>query len=118
MLFALKVKDKGGLKKSAKCAVFVQPENSGSSKFTVLEPTISLFQKGSFYQAKASVFVVDSTGGAVKDVAVKGRWSLPGLDDYDVSGYRAHFKKVGRYSHKITPLDKPHKLVYYNPGLE
>jgi hypothetical protein len=30
----------------------------------------------------------------------------------------AHFKKVGRYSHKITSLDKPHKLMYYNPGLE
>jgi hypothetical protein len=31
---------------------------------------------------------------------------------------RAHFKKVGRYNHKITSLDKPQKLVYYNPGLE
>jgi hypothetical protein len=30
----------------------------------------------------------------------------------------AHSKKVGRYSHKITSLDKPHELVYYNPGLE
>jgi hypothetical protein len=35
----------------------------------------------------------------------------------DIGG-RAHLKKVGRYSHKITSLDKPHKLVYYNPGLE
>jgi len=31
---------------------------------------------------------------------------------------RAHLKKVGQYSHKITSLDKPHELVYYNPGLE
>ena len=31
---------------------------------------------------------------------------------------RAHFKKVGRYNHKITSLDEPQKLVYYNPGLE
>lgn len=30
----------------------------------------------------------------------------------------ACFNKVGYYSHKITSLDKPHKLVYYNPGLE
>ena len=88
MLFALKVKDKGGLKKSAKCAVFVQPENSGTPEITVLEPVISLFKKGSFYQAKASVFVVDSTANdAIKDVAVKGEWSLPGGDLYTVSGY-------------------------------
>ena len=26
------------------------------------------------------MFVVDSTGVAVKDVAVEGRWSLPGVD--------------------------------------
>jgi hypothetical protein len=87
MLFALKVKDKGGLKKSAKCAVFVQPENNRKPQITVLEPVISLFKKGSFYQAKASVFVVDGNGNALKDVAVKGRWLLPGGDDYTVSGY-------------------------------
>jgi hypothetical protein len=88
MLFALSVKDKSGLKKSAKCAVFVQPEINETSQFTVLEPiTMTLFQKGPFYQAKASVFVVDSTGVAVKDVAVEGRWSLPGVDDYTVTVY-------------------------------
>ena len=76
MLFALRVKDKGGLKKSAKCAVFVQPENSGSSPIKVSEPVISLFQKGSFYQAKASVVVVDEAGVAIKDVTVQGQWSL------------------------------------------
>jgi hypothetical protein len=114
MLFALKVKDKGGLKKSAKCAVFVQPENSGSSKLSVLEPIISLFQKGSFYQAKASVFVVDNTGGAVKNVAVKGRWFLPGLGDYAVSGYTSgageakldseRFKEPGTLYFKVTEI--------------
>ena len=115
MLFALKVKDKGGLKKSAKCAVFVQPENSGSSKLTVLEPIISLFQKGSFYQAKASVFVVDSTGEALKDVAVKGQWSLPGVGDYYiVSGYTSgageakldseRFKEPGTLYFKVTEI--------------
>ena len=114
MLFALKVKDKGGLKKSAKCAVFVQPESSGLSKLTVLEPIISLFQKGSFYQAKASVFVVDSAGDAVKDVAVKGQWSLPGGDSYMVSGYTSgageakldseRFKELGPLSFKVTEI--------------
>ena len=38
------------------------------------------------------------------------RWAFPWVG--------AHFKKVGRYNHKITSLDKPQKLVYYNPGLE
>ena len=126
MLFALKVKDKGGLKKSAKCAVFVQPENSGSSKLTVLEPIISLFQKGSFYQAKASVFVVDNTGGAVKDVAVKGRWSLPGGDDYMVSGYTSgageakldseRFKESGTLYFKVTEISIGGEPIRVNTG--
>ena len=114
MLFALNVKDKGGLKKSAKCAVFVQPESSGPAKLTVLEPIISLFQKGSFYQAKASVFVFDITGGAVKDAAVKGRWSLPGLGEFAVSGYTSgageakldseRFKQPGTLYFKVTEI--------------
>jgi hypothetical protein len=84
MLFALNVKDKGGLKKSAKCSVFVQPKNSEESPFTVT-PSLSLFQKGPFYQSKASVTVVDKTTGAVvKDVLVKGHWFLPGVNS--VSG--------------------------------
>jgi hypothetical protein len=84
MLFALKVKDKGGLKKSAKCAVFVQPGSSESSPFIVIEPTISLFQKGSLYQAKASVVVVDGAGAAVKNVTVRGQWSLRGDQNVDI----------------------------------
>ena len=86
MLFVLKVKDKGGLKKSAKCAVFVQPKKIEDSPFTIT-PSISLFQKGPFYQSKASVIVEDKATGAVfKDVTVKGEWSLPGtnLDSSDI----------------------------------
>ena len=118
MLFALKVKDKGGLKKSAKCAVFVQPESSGSSKLTVLEPIIGLFQKGSFYQAKASVFVVDNTGGAVKNVTVKGQWSLGGDQNVEIGkpviGYTngkgeakldsERFKQSGSLYFKVTEI--------------
>jgi hypothetical protein len=120
----LKVKDKGGLKKSAKCAVFVQPENSKTPQISVLEPIISLFQKGSFYQAKASVFVVDSNGDALKDVAVKGEWSLPDGDVYTVSGYTSgageakldseRFKEPGNLSFEVIEIStggEPFKVV-------
>jgi hypothetical protein len=83
LLFALKVKDKSGLKKSAKCSVFVQPKKTDTSPFTII-PSLNLFQKGSFYQSKASVIVVDKTTEAVvKDVTVKGQWSLPGVVNSD-----------------------------------
>jgi hypothetical protein len=96
LLFALSVKDKSGLKKSAKSAVFLPPENTDptsdiidtATELFVVEPiTMTLFQKGPFYQAKASVYVVDGAGVPVKDVAVVGKWSLPDAVAYTVTVY-------------------------------
>jgi hypothetical protein len=87
LLFALKVKDKGGLKKSAKSAVFVQESNSKTSPFTVT-PSLSLFEKGKYYQARASVVLIDDLGAVVKNAEVNARWSLPGSNtEYSVFGY-------------------------------
>jgi len=58
----------------------------------------------------------DSTCDECQDELGSGE--LIALTDPKCSGRGAHFKKVGRYNHKITSLDKPQKLVYYNPGLE
>ena len=105
LLFALKVKDKGGLKKSAKCSVFVQPTNSHASPFTITS-VLNLFQKGPYYQSKASVFVVDkATGAVVKDVEVKGHWSLPGVfseSDATVIGYTSGAGEAKLDSERFT----------------
>jgi hypothetical protein len=120
LLFALSVKDKSGLKKSAKSVVFVPSEITEAAQFRVLEPiTMTLFQKGPFYQAKVSVFVVDDAGIAVKDVAVEGKWSLPLPDggEYAVTAYtsgageakidseRFKVKDPGEVSFTVTALD-------------
>jgi hypothetical protein len=87
LLFALKVKDKGGLKKSAKSAVFVQKKDNEPLPFTVT-PSLSLFEKGKSYQARASVDMIDELGAVVKNAEVKGLWSLPGSNtEYSVIGY-------------------------------
>jgi hypothetical protein len=128
MLFALKVKDKGGLKKSAKCAVFVQPENSKTPQITVWEPIISLFQKGSFYQAKVSVVVVDGAGAAIKDVTVQGQWSLRGDQNIDfgepVYGYTngkgeakldsERFVETGTLYFKVTEISNDIGPIPFN----
>jgi hypothetical protein len=105
LLFALKVKDKGGLKKSAKCSVFVKPTNSHVSPFTITS-VLNLFQKGTYYQSKASVFVVDkATGAVVKDVEVKGHWSLPGVfseSDDTVIGYTSGAGEAKLDSERFT----------------
>jgi hypothetical protein len=79
LIFALIVKDRGGLKKSAECTVYVHPNYEGKAPFTVT-PTLILFEKGRSYQARATVIVIDDPGKAVKGAQVKGRWSLPGFD--------------------------------------
>ena len=87
LLFELKVKDGGGLKKSAKCAVFVQETNNEIMPYTVT-PTLSFFRKGKSYLARASVIVIDERGKAVKNAKVKGQWSLPGSNaEITVVGY-------------------------------
>jgi len=55
-----------------------QPDNAvGESQYTILEPTITLFKKGPYYQAKATFVVVDQTGTAVnRGINVEGLWSL------------------------------------------
>jgi len=54
-----------------------QTDTTGTSQLSILEPTLTLFKKGPYYQAKATVVVVDDeTGNAVKDVNVEGLWSL------------------------------------------
>jgi hypothetical protein len=55
-----------------------QTDTTGASQLNVFEPTITLtlFKKGSYYQAKATVVVVDETGSAAKGVNVEGLWSL------------------------------------------
>jgi hypothetical protein len=105
MLFALKVKDKGGLKKSTKCSVFVKPTNSHVSPFTITS-VLNLFQKGPYYQSKASVYVLDkATGAVVKDVEVKGHWSLPGVfseSDDTVIGYTSGAGEAKLDSERFT----------------
>jgi hypothetical protein len=116
LLFALSVKDKSGLKKSAKSVVFLPPEITKTApELSVVKPiTMTLFQKGPFYQAKASVFVVDGADVAVKDVAVEGKWSLPGIGEYTVTVYTSgvgeakidseRFKGPGPASFMVTRI--------------
>ena len=118
LLFALSVKDKSGLKKSAKSVVFLPPEITKTApELTVVKPiTMTLFQKGPFYQAKASVFVVDDAGVAVKDVAVEGQWSLPDNVEYTVTVYTSgageakidseRFKGPGTVYFTVTRVSK------------
>jgi hypothetical protein len=80
LLFALKVKDTGGLKRSVECAVFVQAQSNKTLPFTVSSPTLHLFEKGKFQQVRASVVIIDDKGAVVKGAEVKGKWSLPGFN--------------------------------------
>jgi len=53
-----------------------------------LEPSITLFNKGRYYQAKATVVVVDETGPADKGIYVEGQWYFGNDQIGDkVSGY-------------------------------
>ena len=116
LLFELKVKDGGGLKKSAKCAVFVQEMNNEIMPYTVT-PTLSFFQRGKSYQARASVIVIDERGKAVKNAKVKGQWSLPGSNaEITVVGYTIgageakwdsdRFVDAGYVSFTVTEISK------------
>lgn len=61
--------------------------NGGASQQNVFEPTITLtlFKKGPYYQAKATVVVIDNeTRTAVKGVNVQGLWS-PGDGQGDIN---------------------------------
>ena len=63
-----------------------QTDTDGASQLKVLKPTITLFKKGPYYQAKATVVVVDETKeSVVKGIAVEGQWSL-GDDQTDIMG--------------------------------
>jgi hypothetical protein len=87
LLFALKVKDKNGLKKSAKSTVFVQPKTNGDLPYTVT-PKLNFAKKGQSYQARASVIITDKSGAVVKNAEVEGYWSLPGFNaENTVVGY-------------------------------
>jgi hypothetical protein len=58
-----------------------QTNTTGAPQQNVFEPTITLtlFKKGRYYQAKATVVVVDETGPADKGIYVEGQWYL-GID--------------------------------------
>jgi hypothetical protein len=114
LLFALKVTDKGGLKKLAKSTVFVTAKNIEEFPFSVT-PTLTYAKKGPSYQARASVIIVDEFGTAIKNAEVKGLWSLPGFEiEKTVIGYTTgageakwdseRFVDIGTLSFTVTEI--------------
>jgi hypothetical protein len=80
-IFQLTVLDENGLQSSDTCTVEVVPLNMESADLALNVSSISvaLAQKGSHYQARAYIIILDETGIVVKEAVVKGDWSLNGI---------------------------------------
>jgi hypothetical protein len=80
-VFQLTVLDEDGLQSLDTCTVDVVPLDMepGDLALNVSSISVELHQKGSHYQARAYVFILDEAGIVVKEAIVKGDWSLNGI---------------------------------------